>query len=83
MILLHHLADGEAFYVSSRIKMIEPGADTVIHLMSGDVFRVQESAEEVIDKVWAWEQSIHSTLQVVRKVEEIERVLPDEEPSKA
>jgi uncharacterized protein YlzI (FlbEa/FlbD family) len=69
MISLHHI-DGNEFYLSARVKLIEPGADTVVHLMDGDIFRVQESAEEVVEKVREWEISIRTTVRVAKPAEE-------------
>ena len=56
MIELHRLK-GKSFYLNHRlIETIEDGVDTVLVLTNGHKYIVEESSEEIIQKIHEFEQ---------------------------
>jgi len=59
MIRLTRLKGEEIIVNVDLIKLIETIPDTILTLSTGDKLHVQESAEEVIDRVIAFKREIH------------------------
>ena len=59
---------GKEFYINSDlIELIEETPDTMLTLITGKKITVQESAEEVLEKIIAFRRDIASTPRVVLK----------------
>ena len=65
MIRLHKLNGGEIVINAELIESLEPGAETVVSLATGNRFIVRESADEVTQKVLEYRRAVNSSGKVV------------------
>ncbi|NRA36921.1 MAG: flagellar FlbD family protein [Planctomycetes bacterium] len=59
MITITRLNGDEIMVNASQIESIEIGVDTCISLMNGKRLFVEESKEEIVQRIRSWYQSLH------------------------
>ncbi len=60
MIKLHKLNGTEVIINAELIESVEAAPDTVINLATGNRFLVQDSVQEVVDKVVEYKKKVYS-----------------------
>ena len=63
MIVLHRLNGSEFMLNDQHIEIIEETPDSVITLTNERKYIVKETAQEIIDKILAYQQNIHKKWQ--------------------
>jgi flagellar protein FlbD len=73
LISVHKLNGAEIMVNADLIEALDVGAETVIHLATGNKIIVRESADEIASKVIQYKRQIHGEGKVVNPIKSFER----------